>query len=56
MFQIKEQGKTSEKNLNEMMTSDLPDKELRVMVKKMLTELRRRWMNTRRALTKRKKI
>ena len=38
----KEQDKTSEKkNLNEMEISNLPDKEFKVMVINMLTELRR---------------
>ena len=38
---MKEQGKTSEKNLNER-EINLPDKEFKVMVIKMLTELGRR--------------
>ena len=42
MFQSKEQDKTSEEELNEMEISNLPDKELKVMVIKILTELRRR--------------
>ena len=41
MFQMKEQDKTSGKNLNEMEISKLPDKAFRVMVINMLTELRR---------------
>ena len=39
---MKEQDKTSEKELNEIEISNLPDKEFKVMVIKMLTELRRR--------------
>ena len=39
---MKEQGKTSEKDLNEVEISDLPDKEFKIMVIKMLIELRRR--------------
>ena len=42
MSQMKEQDKTSEKDLNEMEISNPPDKEFKVMVIKMLTELRRR--------------
>ena len=32
MFQLKKQDKTSEKDLNEMEISGLPDKELKIMV------------------------
>lgn len=39
MFQMKEQEKRSEIDLNEMERSKLPDKELTVMVIKMFTEL-----------------
>ena len=42
MLQTKEQDKTSEKELNEMEISNLPDKELKVMVIKMLTKCMRR--------------
>ena len=42
MFQVKEQDKTAEKNLNEMEISNLPDKEFKEMVIKMLTKLGRR--------------
>ena len=38
MFQTKEQDKTSEKELNKREISDLPDKELKVMVIKIVTE------------------
>ena len=41
MFQCKEQDKTSEKELNEMEISNVPDKVLKIMVKEMLTELGR---------------
>jgi len=42
MFQMKEQDKTSEKDLSEMEISNLPDKVFKVMVIKMLLELGRR--------------
>ena len=42
MFLTKDQGKTSGKNLNDVDINNLPDKEFRVMVTKMLTELGRR--------------
>ena len=46
MFQIKEQDKSAEKDLKEMEISNLPDKEFKVMVVKMLTSLGEEWMNT----------
>lgn len=42
MLQMKEQGKTSEKDIDEMKISNPLDKELKVMVIKMLTEHGRR--------------
>lgn len=42
MFQMKGQGKTSEKELNETVISNRPDKEFKVIVIRMLTKLRRR--------------
>lgn len=42
MFQSKEQGKSPEKDLNEMEVSSLPDKEFELMVIKMLTDFRRK--------------
>ena len=41
MFEIKEQQKTSGKVLNKMDVSDLPDKIFKILVIKMLTEVRR---------------
>ena len=41
MFQMKEQDKTSEKDLNEIEMNNLPEEEIKMMVIKMLTELRR---------------
>lgn len=51
MFLIKEQDKTSEKILNEMEVSNLPDREFKEMVIKMLIELGIR-MGGHRTLTK----
>ena len=42
MFQMKEQDKTPENDINEMEINNQPDKEFKVMVIKMLTELGRR--------------
>ena len=42
MFQMKEQDKTSGKELNKMETSNLPDKKSKVMVIKLLIGLGRR--------------
>ena len=42
MFQMKEQDKASENDLSKVKISKLPDKEFKVMVIKMLMELRRR--------------
>ena len=42
MFQLKEQDKTSEKELKEVEISNLTGKKLKVIVTKVLTELRRR--------------
>lgn len=41
IFQTKEQNKTPEKKLNEMETSNMPDKEFKTMILKMLNELER---------------
>ena len=42
MFQLKEQDKTSEKELKEVEICNLTGKKLKVIVTKVLTELRRR--------------
>ena len=55
MFQAKEQDKISEKDLNEMKLSGLPDKEYKIMALNMLTELERKWLNKVKNLTKRQK-
>ena len=53
-FQTKEPDKASEKNkLNETEISNLSDKEFKVMVIKIFTKPRRKWMNTVQTCTKR---
>ena len=42
MYQMKEQDKTPEKQLNEVEIGNLPEKEFRVMIVKMMKELGRR--------------
>ena len=42
LFQTREQSKSPEKDLNEMVISNLPDKEFKVLVIQMLTDPRRR--------------
>ena len=42
MFQMKEQDKTSEKEPNQVEVSNLPNKDFKVMIIKMLNKLRRR--------------
>ena len=42
MSQIKRQDKTSEKQLNEMDTGNLPEKELKIMIVKMIQDLGKR--------------
>lgn len=46
MFQMKEQGKYSEKELNIVETSNLLNKEFKVMITKMLKDPIKIWMNT----------
>ena len=41
MFQMRKQDKTSEKSLNKTEINDLPDKELKVMVLKILNQKQR---------------
>ena len=38
---MKEQDKTSEKQLNEVETGNLPEKEIRIMIVKMIQDLRK---------------
>ena len=42
MYQMKEQDKTPEKHLNEVEIGNLPEKEFRIMVVKMIQDLRKR--------------
>ena len=42
MYQMKEQGKTPEKQLNEMEIGNLPEKEFRIMIVKMIQDLGKR--------------
>ena len=42
MYQIKEQDKTPEKQLNEMEIGKLPEKEFRIMIVKMIQDLGKR--------------
>ena len=42
LYQIKEQGKTREKQLNEVKIDNLPEKEFRIMIVKMLQDLGKR--------------
>ena len=42
MYQMKEQDKTPEKQLNEMEIGNLPEKEFRVMIVKMIQDLGKR--------------
>ena len=42
MYQMKEQDKTPEKQLNEVEIGNLPEKEFRIMIVKMIQDLRKR--------------
>ena len=42
IYQMKEQDKTPEKQLNEVEIDNLPDKEFRIMIVKMIQGLRKR--------------
>ena len=42
MYQMKEQYKTQEKQLNEVDIGNLPEKEFRIMIVKMIKDLRKR--------------
>ena len=42
MYQMKEQDKTPEKQLNEMEVGNLPEKEIRIMIVKMIQDLGKR--------------
>ena len=42
MYQMKEQDKTPDKQLNEVEIGNLPEKEFRIMIVKMIQDLRKR--------------
>ena len=42
MYQVNEQDKTLEKQLNEVEVSNLPEKEFRIMIVKMIQDLGKR--------------
>ena len=42
MYQMKEKDETSEKQLNEVKVGNLPEEELRIMIVKMIQDLRKR--------------
>ena len=42
MYQMKEQDRTPEKQLNEVEIGNLPEKEFRIMIVKMIQDLRKR--------------
>ena len=42
MYQMREQEKTPEKQLNEVEIGNLPEKEFRIMIVKMIQDLRKR--------------
>ena len=42
MYQMKEQDKTPQKQLNEVEIGNLPEKEFRIMIVKMIQDLRKR--------------
>ena len=42
MYQVKEQDKTEEKQLNEVAIGNLPEKEFRIMIVKMIQDLGKR--------------
>ena len=42
MYQMKEQDKTPEKQLNEVEIANVPDKEFRIMIVKMIQDLGKR--------------
>ena len=43
MYQIKEQDKTPEKQLNEVEIGNLPEKDFRIMIMKMTQDLEKEW-------------
>ena len=43
MYQMKEQDKTPEKKLNEVEIGNLPEKEFRIIIVKMIQDLGKKW-------------
>ena len=43
VYQMKEKDKTPEKQLKEMEIGNLPEKEFRIMIVKMIQDLRKKW-------------
>ena len=43
MYQMKEQENTPEKQLNEVEIGNIPEKEFRIMIVKMIQDLRKEW-------------
>ena len=43
MYQMKEQDKTPEKQLNEVEIGNLPEKEFRIMIVKIIQDLKKEW-------------
>ena len=43
MYQMKEQGKTPEKQLNEVEIGNFPEKEFTIMIVKMIQNLEKEW-------------
>ena len=52
LFQIKGQDKTSEKQLNEVKTGNIPEKEFRIMIAKMIQDLGNRMEKMKEVCTK----
>ena len=52
MSQMKEQDKTPEKQLNEVEIDNLPEKEFRIMIVKMIQDLRNRMEKMKEMFTK----
>ena len=43
MYQVKEQDKTPEKQLNEVEIGNFPEKQFRIMIVKKIQDLRKEW-------------
>lgn len=56
MFQMKGQDKPLEKQLSKAKIRNLPDKEFKILIMKILKEPRTKWMNRARSLTHSLKI